>query len=87
VDSIWPGERAALLGWSCSWTLLHLRVNGTEIKTGRWWDYAGNPDGMYGDKDGRWKRDFGLDLRPGDPVTIEIAPERIAGAWQVIFAT
>ncbi|MFG3578246.1 hypothetical protein [Micromonospora chersina] len=67
--------------------LLHLRVNGTEIKTGRWWDYAGNPDGMYGDEDGRWKRDFGLDLRPGDPVTIEIVPERITGAWQVIFAT
>ncbi|MFR9777207.1 hypothetical protein ACL02O_14235 [Micromonospora sp. MS34] len=67
--------------------LLHLRVNGTEIKTGRWWDYAGYSDGMYGDQDGRWKRDFGLDLRPGDPVTIEIVPERITGAWQVIFAT
>ncbi|MEV1330387.1 hypothetical protein AB0J20_12515 [Micromonospora costi] len=41
---------------------------------------------MYGDSDGRWKRDFGLDLRPGDPVTIEIVPERLTGAWQVVLA-
>lgn len=40
---------------------------------------------MYGDKDGAWKREFGLDVRPGDPVTIQVVPEHITGAWQVVF--
>ncbi|WP_406043438.1 hypothetical protein OG799_04715 [Micromonospora sp. NBC_00898] len=43
-------------------------------------------DGISGDKDGTWKREFGLNLHPGDPVTIEIVPEHITEAWQVIFA-
>ncbi|MEU1395616.1 hypothetical protein ABZ403_06050 [Micromonospora zamorensis] len=66
--------------------LLHLRVNGKEITTGRWWDYSTIPDSMYGDKDGRWTREFGLTLRPGDPVTIEVVPEGTTGAWQIVFA-
>ncbi|MFF0469874.1 hypothetical protein ACFYPX_20860 [Micromonospora zamorensis] len=41
---------------------------------------------MYGDKDGRWTREFGPTLRPGDPVTIEVVPEGITGAWQIVFA-
>jgi hypothetical protein len=66
--------------------LLHLRVNGVEVTTGEWWDYDMNGYGMYGDQDGDWKRQFGLDLRPGDPVTIEAVPEHITGAWQVVFS-
>ncbi|TDC39779.1 hypothetical protein E1211_03170 [Micromonospora sp. 15K316] len=66
--------------------LLHLRVNGIEITTGRWSDYSMNPDSMYGDQDGRWQREFGLNPRPGDPVSIEIVPEGVTGAWQVVFA-
>lgn len=66
--------------------LLHLRVNGIEITTGRWSDYSMNPDGMYGDKDGRWKRHFGLDLHPGDSATVEVVPEHITGAWQVVLS-
>ncbi|SCE79779.1 hypothetical protein GA0074695_1202 [Micromonospora viridifaciens] len=64
--------------------LLHVRINGVEITTGEWWDYAMSGNGMYGDKDGGWKR-FGLGLRPGDSATIEIVPEHITGAWQVVF--
>ncbi|GAB3945080.1 hypothetical protein GCM10027614_36280 [Micromonospora vulcania] len=65
--------------------LLHLRVDGVEVKVGEWWDYAMNGHGMYGDKDGAWKREFGLDLHPGDPVAIEIVPEYVTGAWQVVL--
>ncbi|MET8090152.1 hypothetical protein [Micromonospora sp. NPDC005220] len=65
--------------------LLHLRVNGVEVMTGEWWDYAMSGNGMYGDKDAAWKREFGLDLRPGESVTIEIVPEHFTGSWQVVF--
>ena len=65
--------------------LLHLRINGVEITTGEWWDYAMSGSGMYGDKDGDWKG-FGLGLRPGDSATVEIVPEHITGAWQVVFS-
>ncbi|MFU8870779.1 hypothetical protein [Micromonospora sp. SL4-19] len=67
--------------------LLHFRVNGVEVTTGEWWDYAMGGYGMYGDKDGGWKREFGLDLRPGDPATIEIVPEHLTGAWQVVLSS
>ncbi|NES15321.1 MULTISPECIES: hypothetical protein [Micromonospora] len=66
--------------------LLHLRINGVEITTGEWWDYAMTGNGMYGDKGGDWKREFGLDLHPGDSATIEIVPEHITGAWQVVLS-
>ncbi|MBM0227028.1 MULTISPECIES: hypothetical protein [Micromonospora] len=66
--------------------LLHVRVNGVEIITGEWWDYAMSSSGRFGDRRGAWKREFGLDLKPGDPVTIEIVPEHITGAWQVVFS-
>ncbi|MFE9956283.1 hypothetical protein [Micromonospora sp. NPDC005299] len=66
--------------------LLHVRVNGVEVTTGEWWDYQMSVVGMYGDKDGAWKRDFGLDLKPGDAATIEIVPEHVTGAWQVVFS-
>jgi hypothetical protein len=65
--------------------LLHVRVNGVEIATGEWWDYKMTGNGMFGDKDGEWKR-LGLDPHPGDSVTIEIVPEHIGGAWQVVFS-
>ncbi len=65
--------------------LLHLRINGVEITTGEWWDYAMTGTGMYGDKGGDWKRQFGLDPHPGDSVAIEIVPEHMTGAWQVVF--
>ncbi|WP_189198197.1 hypothetical protein [Micromonospora fulviviridis] len=65
--------------------LLHVRVNGVEVTTGEWWDYQMSTVGMYGDKDGAWKREFGLDLNRGDSVTIEIVPEHVTGAWQVVF--
>ena len=64
---------------------LHVRVNGVEVATGEWWDYAMSGNGMYGDKDGGWKQ-FGLDPHPGDSVTIEVVPEHITGAWQVVFS-
>ncbi|WP_446217947.1 hypothetical protein [Micromonospora sp. IBHARD004] len=66
--------------------LLHVRVNGVEITTGEWWDYQMSAVGMFGDRRGAWKREFGLDLNPGDSVTIEIVPEHITGAWQVVFS-
>ena len=66
--------------------LLHVRVNGVEITTGEWWDYQMSGSGMYGDKDGGWKREFGLEPRPGDAVTIEIVPEHLTGAWQVVLS-
>lgn len=66
--------------------LLHVRVNGVEVTTGEWWDYAMGGYGMYGDSDGGWKREFGLDLHPGDSVTVEIVPEHMTGAWQVVFS-
>ncbi|HEX7745300.1 MAG TPA: hypothetical protein VF462_08580 [Micromonosporaceae bacterium] len=65
--------------------LLHVRANGVEVATGEWWDYEVGGSGTYGDQDGDWKRAFGLDLRPGASVTIEIVPEHITGAWQVVF--
>ncbi|MEU3453227.1 hypothetical protein ABZ671_06450 [Micromonospora sp. NPDC006766] len=64
--------------------LLHLRVNGLDVTTGEWWDYAMGGYGMYGDKDGDWSR-LGLGLHPGDSVTVEIVPEHMTGAWQVVF--
>jgi hypothetical protein len=64
---------------------LHVRVNGVEVMKGEWWDYKMLYFGMYGDEGGAWKRDFGLDVRPGQAVTIEIVPEHITGAWQVGF--
>jgi hypothetical protein len=64
--------------------LLHLRINDLDVTTGEWWDYAMSGSGMYGDKDDDWKR-FGLSLRPGDSVTIDVVPEHMTGAWQVVF--
>ncbi|MFC0029709.1 hypothetical protein ACFFMM_09260 [Micromonospora chaiyaphumensis] len=66
--------------------LLHVRVNGVEITTGEWWDYEVNTVGRFGDLSSGWKREFGLDLRPGDPVTIEVEPEYVTGAWQVVLS-
>ncbi|MFG2106226.1 hypothetical protein [Micromonospora chersina] len=66
--------------------LLHVRVNGVEITTGEWWDYEAHTVGMFGDRNGGWKREFGLDLRPGDPVTVDVEPEHVTGAWQVVFS-
>lgn len=66
--------------------LLHVRVNGVEITTGEWWNYDMGTSGMYGDKDRAWKREFGLDLNPGESVTIEIVPEHMTGDWQVVFS-
>ncbi|WP_410809630.1 hypothetical protein [Micromonospora sp. 067-2] len=65
--------------------LLHLSVNGVQITTAEWWDYTRGGNGMYGDRDGGWKREFGLDLRAGDPVTVEAVPEHLTGAWQVVL--
>ncbi|MFI7576524.1 hypothetical protein [Micromonospora sp. NPDC049497] len=65
--------------------LLHVRVNGVEVTTGEWWDYGTSGNGMYGDKDQGWKSPFGLDLRPGDPVTVEIVPEHVTGPWRVVL--
>lgn len=66
--------------------LLHVRVNGVALMTGEWWDYELDRHAMYGDRGGAWKREFGLDLRPGNPVTIEVVPEHMTGAWQVVFS-
>ncbi|MBY8874182.1 hypothetical protein K7640_20345 [Micromonospora sp. PLK6-60] len=66
--------------------LLHLRVNGVEITTGEWWDYYCRGNGMYGDQGGGWKREFGLDPRPGDQVVVEVVPEHLTGAWQVVLS-
>ncbi|WP_158566429.1 hypothetical protein [Micromonospora craterilacus] len=65
--------------------LLHLRVGGVEVGTGEWWDYEMAGYGTYGDEGGEWKREYGLDLSPGDQVTVEVVPEHITGAWQVVF--
>ncbi len=67
--------------------LLHVRVNGVEIVTGEWWDYEQGGHGMYGDRGGAWKDEFGLDPRPDDQVTIDIVPEHVTGAWQVVLKT
>jgi hypothetical protein len=65
--------------------LLHVRVNGVRVATGEWWDYEMSGFGMYGDQGGQWKAEFGLNLRPGQSVTVELVPEHITGAWQVVF--
>jgi hypothetical protein len=66
--------------------LLEVRVNGVRITTGEWWNYDRNGVHMYGDKDGAWKSEFGLDLRAGDSVAIEVVPRYITGDWQVVFS-
>jgi hypothetical protein len=66
--------------------LLHVRVNGVELMTGEWWGYEASSSSMYGDMGGAWKHEFGLDVRPSQPVTIEVVPEHVTGAWQVVFA-
>lgn len=66
--------------------ILKVRVNGRSVATGRWWTYEQSGYGAYGDEDGAWAREFGLSLRPGDPVTIEILPDHVTGAWTVVFA-
>ncbi|RKN50541.1 hypothetical protein [Micromonospora endolithica] len=65
--------------------LLHVRVDGVEVTTGEWWDYAMAGNGMYGDKDQGWKAAFGLDPRPGEQVTVEIVPEHVTGPWRVVL--
>ncbi|TCB98353.1 hypothetical protein E0H26_08170 [Micromonospora zingiberis] len=65
--------------------LLHVRVAGVEVVTGEWWDYQLAGHGMFGDADGQWRRDFGVDLRRGDPVLVEVVPEHVTGAWQVVL--
>ncbi|MEV6815927.1 hypothetical protein [Micromonospora sp. NPDC051296] len=65
--------------------LLHLRVGGVEVGTGEWWDYEMAGFGTYGDERGEWKRKHGLDLSPGDQVTVEVVPEHFTGAWQVVL--
>ncbi|MDG4820862.1 hypothetical protein O7635_03215 [Asanoa sp. WMMD1127] len=64
---------------------LHVRVDGVQVVTGEWWDYQVAGYGMYGDREGAWRAEFGLDPRPGDEVTIEIVPEHVTGAWQVVL--
>ncbi|WP_204034806.1 hypothetical protein [Micromonospora qiuiae] len=41
--------------------------------------------GMYGDEGGEWKREFGIDPRRGEAVTVEVVPEHVTGAWQVVL--
>lgn len=65
--------------------LLHLRVAGVEIATGEWWDYERGGSGVFGDENGGWKTEFGIDPKPGDQVTVEIVPEHLTGAWQVVL--
>ena len=65
--------------------LLRVRVAGVQVAVGEWWDYQVSASGMYGDAEGQWKRDFDLDLRRGDRVSVEVVPEHVTGAWQVVL--
>jgi hypothetical protein len=65
--------------------LLHVKVNGVEVTVGEWWNYENAGVGMFGDESDAWAREFGLRMKPGDRVIIEIVPEHVAGAWQVVL--
>jgi hypothetical protein len=65
---------------------LHIRVNGVEVATGEWWDYESGDYLASGDKSSDWHRQFGLNLRAGEAVSIEVVPEHTTGAWEVVFA-
>ncbi|MFG2061093.1 hypothetical protein ACGFIK_06700 [Micromonospora sp. NPDC048871] len=65
--------------------LLRVRVAGVQVAVGEWWDYRATGTAMYGDTDGQWKSDFDLDLRRGDRVVVEVVPEHVTGAWQVVL--
>jgi hypothetical protein len=64
---------------------LHLIVEGVTVATGEWWDYSTGGVGVGGEAEGEWKTRYGLDLRPGDRVTVEIIPEHVTGPWQVVL--
>ncbi|MEV0720546.1 hypothetical protein, partial [Asanoa sp. NPDC050611] len=61
--------------------LLHVRVSGVQIATGEWWDYQAGGYGTYGNG----KPGFGVSARPGEQVTVEVTPEHVTGAWQVVL--
>jgi hypothetical protein len=63
--------------------VLHVRVNGVEVATGEWWDYKQSGYSTFGDTD--WPRSFGLTVRPGERVSIEVVPEHVTGDWRVVF--
>ncbi len=65
--------------------LLLVRVAGVQVAVGEWWDYQATGTAMYGDTGGQWKDDFDLDLSRGDRVRIEVVPEHVTGAWQVVL--
>jgi hypothetical protein len=64
--------------------LLHVRVSGVTVVTGEWWDYGAGGYGTFGDEGGGWSS-LGVDPTEGDRVTVEIVPEHITGAWQVVL--
>ena len=64
---------------------LHIRVNGVEVARGEWWDYEQAGYSVPVDKKDDWTKHFGLTVRAGQQVTIEIVPEYTTGAWKVVF--
>ncbi|GIJ80615.1 hypothetical protein SAMN05443287_11571 [Micromonospora phaseoli] len=64
---------------------LRVRIDDVEITTTEWWDYEPVGVGLQGDRDLGWKEDFGLDLNPGEQVTVEVVPEHFTGEWRVLL--
>lgn len=63
--------------------LLHVRINGVEVATGEWWDYGQR---RFSSSPGTsWPSEFGLTVRPGERVTIEVIPTYVTGDWRVVF--
>jgi hypothetical protein len=59
---------------------LHLRVDGTEVMTNKWWDYGQGR--QSGPPDSTWP---GRPVWPGKQVTIEVVPEHMTGDWAVVL--
>lgn len=62
---------------------LTILVNGTPILIHESWDYSqAMSESLYLVEGGD---EYGLDLAPGDPVSIEVRPERMTGDWLVLL--
>ncbi|RIV39959.1 hypothetical protein [Micromonospora radicis] len=62
---------------------LRLLVDDREVGTGEWWDYRATGLATYGDEDGVGRPTGDVD--PDDPVVVEVLPEHVTGAWQVVL--
>ncbi|HEX8630680.1 MAG TPA: hypothetical protein VF755_21185 [Catenuloplanes sp.] len=79
----WPSGGAAFASVAQTPGALRITVNGALVEHEEWWDYQQTQHGGLSSE--HWKGEGKIDPKPGQQVTVTVAPERMTGQWQVLI--